>query len=204
MVFYWLLQLLLQLYSLVWKRYDLFEIYRLNKQFLKIGFLFMRISIFGHWDSGRIRIKIEEWILSLFWSPQQNRNDGSFSIWNRVRSNSYYFGRIIRNCIFTIQAWWSVGSLIESLDLPQRGGQIRVVIPFFEVVWLWFSIRKKKITLCRIWTYGIGFWRPVFYQTELRAPSFLWWKMIEDRTGKKKILFWLWTIYLAYIVYIYI
>lgn len=25
------------------------------------------------------------------------------------------------------------------------------------------------ITLCRTWTYDIGFWRPAFYQTELRA-----------------------------------
>ena len=25
------------------------------------------------------------------------------------------------------------------------------------------------ITLCRIWTYDIGFWRPAFYRTELRA-----------------------------------
>ena len=40
---------------------------------------------------------------SLFILFQINGNDGSFSILNRLRSNSYYFGRIIRNSIFTIQ-----------------------------------------------------------------------------------------------------
>lgn len=30
----------------------------------------------------------------------------------------------------------------------------------------------KGITLCRIWTYDIGFWRPAFYRTELRALSY--------------------------------
>nr|UTM98953.1 cytochrome b6/f complex subunit V [Phyllagathis sp. 814] len=28
-----------------------------------------------------------------------------FSIWNCLRSNSYYFSGIICNCIFTIQTW---------------------------------------------------------------------------------------------------
>ena len=28
---------------------------------------------------------------------------------------------------------------------------------------------RNRITLCRIWTYGIRFWRPTFYRTELRA-----------------------------------
>ena len=32
--------------------------------------------------------------------------------------------------------------------------------------------RMNGITLCRIWTYDIGFWRPAFYRTELRALSF--------------------------------
>lgn len=34
------------------------------------------------------------------------------------------------------------------------------------------SIYEEKITLCRIWTYDIGFWRPTFYRTELRALSY--------------------------------
>ena len=33
-------------------------------------------------------------------------------------------------------------------------------------------IYEEKITLCRIWTYDIGFWRPTFYRTELRALSY--------------------------------
>lgn len=32
---------------------------------------------------------------------------------------------------------------------------------------------RNRITLCRIWTYGIRFWRPTFYRTELRALSFI-------------------------------
>lgn len=43
---------------------------------------------------------------------QPNSNDWSFSIWNRVRSNSYYFGWIICNGLFTIPTWRSVGYLI--------------------------------------------------------------------------------------------
>ena len=35
-------------------------------------------------------------------SFQKNWNDWSTSIWNRLRFDSYYFGWIIRNCIFTI------------------------------------------------------------------------------------------------------
>nr|WJW63697.1 cytochrome b6/f complex subunit V [Clematis tubulosa var. ichangensis] len=35
------------------------------------------------------------------------------TILNRVRSNSYYFGWIIRNFIFTIQTRRSVGPLIK-------------------------------------------------------------------------------------------
>lgn len=31
---------------------------------------------------------------------------------------------------------------------------------------------KNEIALCRIWTYDIGFWRPAFYRTELRALFF--------------------------------
>lgn len=50
---------------------------------------------------------------TFFLSPRTNRNDWSFSIWNRLRPNSYYFSGIIRDCIFAIQAWRSVGSLIE-------------------------------------------------------------------------------------------
>ncbi len=34
------------------------------------------------------------------------------------------------------------------------------------------STHEEKITLCRIWTYDIGFWRPTFYRTELRALSY--------------------------------
>ena len=40
----------------------------------------------------------------------------------------------------------------------------------------YFNTTKKKITPCRIWTYDIGFWRPAFYRTELRA-LFLWQKI---------------------------
>lgn len=32
---------------------------------------------------------------------------------------------------------------------------------------------RNRITLCRIWTYDIGFWRPTFYRTELRALSLI-------------------------------
>ena len=38
-----------------------------------------------------------------------------------------------------------------------------------------FIMIQNKIngsTLCRIWTYDIGFWRPAFYRTELRALSY--------------------------------
>lgn len=38
----------------------------------------------------------------------------------------------------------------------------------------YFALLRHKIdgiTLCRIWTYDIGFWRPAFYRTELRALS---------------------------------
>lgn len=43
--------------------------------------------------------------------------------------------------------------------------------------WIHFSLIRstkyeEKITLCRIWTYDIGFWRPTFYRTELRALSY--------------------------------
>ena len=37
-------------------------------------------------------------------------------------------------------------------------------------VLFWFT--KNEIALCRIWTYDIGFWRPAFYRTELRALFF--------------------------------
>lgn len=45
----------------------------------------------------------------------------------------------------------------------------------FGLLFNYFSVifdltnNKDEITLCRIWTYDIGFWRPTFYRTELRA-----------------------------------
>lgn len=42
------------------------------------------------------------------------------------------------------------------------------------VLLIYFALLRHKIdgiTLCRIWTYDIGFWRPAFYRTELRALS---------------------------------
>lgn len=72
----------------------------------------LTVSILGHWDSWQFGL-IFRYRYYLFFSFQTNWNDWSFSIWNRVRSNSYYFGWIIRSCIFTIQTWWSVGPLIN-------------------------------------------------------------------------------------------
>jgi hypothetical protein len=49
----------------------------------------------------------------IFLSPRTNRNDWHFSIWSRLRPNAYYFSGIICDCVLAIQAWGSVGSLIE-------------------------------------------------------------------------------------------
>ena len=43
---------------------------------------------------------------------------------------------------------------------------------------------RNRITLCRIWTYGIRFWRPTFYRTELRALY-----LTSGEKGKEQNLF---------------
>jgi hypothetical protein len=70
----------------------------------------------------------------LYFFFQTNWNDWSFSIWNRFRLNSYYFGWIICNCIFTIQTWWSVGLLIKLIHFS-CGVEIRgsVLDSFFFI-----------------------------------------------------------------------
>lgn len=99
---------------------------KLNEQFIKrkenfftvfrlffncVNFQFLLIEIYGRYV---LIFKDRYYLLFFpFFIFQINWNDWSFSIWNCLRSNSYYFGRIIRNCIFTIQTWWSVGSLIN-------------------------------------------------------------------------------------------
>ena len=49
----------------------------------------------------------------------------------------------------------------------------RLFLPFYRKVKFQFEFHfvffLEEITLCRIWTYDIGFWRPAFYRTELRA-----------------------------------
>lgn len=139
----------------------------------------------GYWDSQ------QTWVLSkldiVFVNSE--RNGWSFAIRNRIRFDSNNFSWIICNCIFTILTWWSIGSLTEDWitfsipHLPPFLGRSNWSINFAVLsmnliefkIWLWK--RKKhikfnfiiKITLCRIWTYDIGFWRPTFYRTELRA-----------------------------------
>ena len=63
----------------------------------------------------------------------------------------------------------------------RRGDQLDlwlINISFFVLIDLLFHCNfqpknnKNGITLCRIWTYDIGFWRPTFYRTELRALSY--------------------------------
>lgn len=51
------------------------------------------------------------------------------------------------------------------------GGQIQINVQLSECNFR-FNLTKTRITLCRIWTYDIGFWRPTFYRTELRALSY--------------------------------
>ena len=46
--------------------------------------------------------------------------------------------------------------------------KFRLLFKYFSVIFNRTN-NKNGITLCRIWTYDIGFWRPTFYRTELRA-----------------------------------
>ena len=85
--------------SMGYPRYSIVP-YRVNFQFLVIEI------------HGQYRFLLKDRYYPHFFSFQPNSNDWSFSIWNRVRSNSYYFGWIICNGIFTISTWWSVGYLI--------------------------------------------------------------------------------------------
>lgn len=67
------------------------------------------------------------------------------------------------------------------IDLLQTREEVKLELQFDFVLLSYFTLLRHKIdgiTLCRIWTYDIGFWRPAFYRTELRALSF-----------KKKTLF---------------
>lgn len=70
----------------------------------------LQFSVIEIHDQYRLIFK-DRYYLSFYLSNK--KNDWSFSIWNRVRFNSYYFGWIICNCIFTISTRWSVGSLIN-------------------------------------------------------------------------------------------
>ena len=51
------------------------------------------------------------------------------------------------------------------------GGQILISVKLFQYNFP-SNNNKNRITLYRIWTYDIGFWRPAFYRTELRALSY--------------------------------
>ena len=122
---------------------------------------------------------------SFFLSPRTNRNDWSFSIWNRLRPNSYYFSGIIVTAYLQyrrgdqLDLWLSNISFL--IDLLQTREEVKLELQFNFVLLSYFTLLRHKIdgiTLCRIWTYDIGFWRPAFYRTELRALSF-----------KKKTLF---------------
>lgn len=60
------------------------------------------------------------------------------------------------------------------IDLLQTREEVKLELQFYFVFLSYFTLFRHKIdgiTLCRIWTYDIGFWRPAFYQTELRALS---------------------------------
>ena len=62
------------------------------------------------------------------------------------------------------------------IDLLQTREEVKFELQFNFVLLSYFTLLRNKIdgiTLCRIWTYDIGFWRPAFYRTELRALSFI-------------------------------
>ncbi len=62
--------------------------------------------------------------------------------------------------------------LIDLLWIKERRRSIldSITVHLFQSNSIWLN--KNGITLCRIWTYDIGFWRPTFYRTELRALSY--------------------------------
>ena len=58
------------------------------------------------------------------------------------------------------------------IDLLQTREEVKFELQVNFVLVSYFTLLRHKIdgiTLCRIWTYDIGFWRPTFYRTELRA-----------------------------------
>ena len=143
------------------------------------SYLQPQLSILGHWDSCQFGL-IFRYRYYLFFSFKQIE-----------MIEVFLFGIVLGLIPITL-----AGLFVTAYLQYRRGDQldlwltslffIDLLLSFYLIhrrsnsyccasYWIHFSLirsKNKKITLCRIWTYDIGFWRPAFYRTELRALSY--------------------------------